>query len=83
MATLIHPKVATRPVASPLLNSSVPAPFPRELLQQQQLKEFTGQQVQTKSEPQATGPSLVSDADNVRSSTIHGVLVSKYVNCSK
>jgi len=35
MATLTRPQNTTRTLSSPLLNSRVPAPFPRELLEQQ------------------------------------------------
>ena len=80
MATLVHPKVA--PASTPLLNSPVPAPFPRDLLQQQHDHRDSGaiQQVQPHTESQPAGP---SDADNVRSSTVHSVLVSNHLNCSK
>lgn len=85
MATLARTTSATQPATSLVLTSPVPAPFPRELLQQQQPRGPTGQEVQPPLETQAAAPSLVSEADNVYSSTIYGVLVSKYydINCSK
>ena len=73
------PKPANRTTPNPLLDTPVPAPFPRELLQRQQTGEFTGQEVQVQSESQAAAPPLVSEPVNVRSSTIHGVLVSRSI----
>jgi len=86
MATLTRPKLATRPATDALLTPPVPAPFPRELLQQQQRQvqqptEFTTPQVNSQPETQAAMPSLISEVDNIRGSTAH-VLVRKYVNCS-
>ncbi|KAF8234968.1 hypothetical protein L208DRAFT_1393157 [Tricholoma matsutake] len=74
MATLARTTSATQPATSLVLTSPVPAPFPRELLQQQQPRGPTGQEVQPPLETQAAAPSLVSEADNVYSSTIYGVL---------
>jgi hypothetical protein len=73
MATLTRPKLVVRPATSPRLNSAVPAPFPRELLQE---REHLNQDVHPQSETHAAASSLVSEADDVGSSTIH-ILVSK------
>ena len=78
MATLTRPKLTTRRATSPLLTSAVPAPFPRELLQEQS-PELASHEPGAQPEAEIAGPSYISEADNVHNSTTHGALVSESI----
>lgn len=70
MATLIRPKIASRPATSPLLTSEVPTPFPREELHLgQKLSEQPDAQLDVEA-----GSSHI-EAGNVEDSAAQGVLV--------
>jgi len=59
MATLTRPQSTTR---SPLLNSRVPAPFPRELLEQQTSKPEIEPDVHVLSRPDEESSSVAPEA---------------------
>lgn len=71
MATLTRSKSGTRISTTPISNSQIPAPFPREqFLQTQQNETLTHED-----QPQA-GPSHTSEVDDVHHIAAHGMLVS-------